>query len=268
MTILVVDTSSDLAITGCDYSIIGYKNLLLTSTITGQDQDPSYPFSNALDYRDNTRYSPLATSGGVVINFVQSSPSEVNYLGFAIHNGQDALLSGKLEYFNALTGLWVLIFEFNGVQNNKTFMSAFQDVTSQRQRLTLNFTSKLYIGTIYMGKAKIMPLTPAIGFAPAKFSPLDTVEQFTTYGQNFIIGRREEKGFQSKGSFDYIEFDDLDTWFEDYQNHVLDSKPVFFKWNSAKPDAIFGQQNPESLAKPSYKTSYHCELPFDIKGYN
>jgi len=265
--VLVVNTNAALSLTGCPYSAIGYQTLIPTSTILNAAEDPDYPFANALDYRDNTKYSPLAASGSVVIEFRQAATSEVNYLGFAIHNGQTAGLTGKLEYSTDGGISWLTVFEFSGLTDNKTFMHVFDSVFSERQRLTLNFTSKLYISCIYMGKAKLMDSTPTLGFQPAKFAPLDEVEQFSTEGNNFIIGRRISRGYQAKGTFSYITFDDLNDWYEDYQDHVLDSKPVFFKWNSDINDAVFGMQNPQQLTKPTYKTSFHADIDLEINGY-
>ena len=85
----------------------------------------------------------------------------------------------------------MFIFDFASLQDDKPFMHTFaRPVTTQKQRLTLTFTSKLYIGTIFIGKSLTALSTPDLGFQPAKFAPLDEVEQFTTDGNNTIMGRK------------------------------------------------------------------------------
>lgn len=262
---LVVDTSLQATQQANDFSVLGFRTVLIGSTITGQAEDPLFPFANAVDFRDNTKYSPLATSGSVVITFVQTAPTDIDYFAFAIHNSEDAGLSGQLEVDSGFG--FEVVAEFNGLKNNRPFLKFFGTKNSIQQRLTLNFTSKLFIGSIYIGKAVVFNRTPSLGFQPARFSSLDTVEQFTTDGNNFITGRRETRGFQSKGTFRFVNFSDIEDVWEDFANHVLDSKPVFFKWSNIKDQTVFGIQPVNRLHKPSYVTSNHSDVTFEINGY-
>ena len=261
---IVVDTTAQTSTQNCDVSILGYKSLLPTSSVSGANEDPVFPFTNALDYRDNTKYSPNIDSGSVTIVFSQSSSTNVNYFAFAIHNSQDAGLTGTLEVDSG-SGFEV-VYEFSGVSNNKPVLFYFGDKSSAGQRLTLNFTSKLYIGSINIGDAIVFSRPPSLGYQPANTAPLDEVEQFTTEGNNFIVGRRLSRGFQDKGAFRFLSFEDA-SWFEEYQNHVLNSKTLYFKWNNETSQATYGLQNPKNLTKPSYVTSFHFDFSFDISGY-
>ena len=262
---LIVDTSLQEQTSQADFSVIGHKSVLPTSTITGQAENAAFPFSNALDYRDNTKYSPAATSGSVVIEFVQSTPVTMDYFSFAVHNGGSSGLSGTLEV-DAGSG-YVTEVTFGSLKDNRPFLKYFGARTTAKQRLTLNFTSQLFIGSIYLGDAIVMARTPSLGFQPARYSPLDKVEQFTTDGNNFIIGRRINKGFQTKASFRFIDFSFIDSIWEDFANHVLDSKPIYFKWSGIKDQTTFGLQNPRSLHKPRYVTSNHSNISLEINGY-
>lgn len=261
---LVVDTTIQDSIQNADVSILGYESILPSSAISGEAEDPDFPFSNALDYRDNTKYSPVATNGTVVINFTQGAAQTVNYFAFAIHNSQDAGLSGQLEVDSGAG--FEIVAEFSGVTSNKPMLYYFGDKQTSTQRLTLNFTSKLYIGSINVGNAIVFQRPPSLGYQQASTAPLDKVEQFTTEGNNFIVGRRLSRGFQDKGTFRFLSIDEA-TWFEDYQNHVLDSKTLYFKWNNQKPQTTYGLQNPQNLTKPTYVTSFHFDFSFDINGY-
>jgi len=266
MAIIVVDTQAVSQTAANDASLLGFESVLPSSSYTGEDEDPDFPFANCLDFRDNTKYSPLISSGSIVIEFVQSSVQSINYFAFAVHNSQDAGLSGTLEVDSG-TG-YEVVSEFASLTNNKPFVSYFgSNLSSVKQKLTLNFTSKLFIGSINIGSAVILGKTPSLGFQPANYSTLDTVEQFTTDGNNFIIGRRIERGNQAKASFRYVSFDSLDVWWNNFANHVLDSKPVYFKWSTSKDQTVYGLQNTKTLTKPTYVTSFHADINLEINGY-
>ena len=263
--VIVVDLGQSTNLSDIEFSALGYRSIVPNSTVTGDDEDPIYPFSNVLDFRDNTKYSPLLESGQIVINISQADATEIDYFAFAVHNAANAAMSGFFEV-NDGTG-FVVVAEFSTLPNNKPFMQTFNSVTSIAQRITFNFTSKLFIGSINVGKAIIFGSTPSLGFQPGIYAPLDTVEQSTTDGGNFLIGRRKSKGFQTKASFDFIEFTEIDGFWEEFQNHVLDSKAIYFKWSSKKAQTIFGLQRWDALIKPTYVTSFHANIAFEINGY-
>lgn len=266
MSNFLVVNATEQELQGADKAILAFRSVLPDSAVSGASEDSSFPFANAVDYRDNTKYSPSANSGSVVITLTQSQVTTINYFAFAIHNSQDAQLTGKLE-IDSGNG-FETITEFSLVKNNRPFLFSFDDVSSSRQRLTLNFTSKVYIGAINIGEAVKMKRPPSLGFQPGRTASNDQVEQFTTEGNNFVVGRRLNRGFNAKGSFRFVSFEDeVNVWFEEYMNHVLDSKTLFLKWNDSKDETIYGLQNPKSLAKPSYKTSFHTDFTFDINGY-
>ena len=247
-------------------AILGFKSILPVSSYSGENENPGFPLINALDYRDNTKYSPAITTGSVQIVFTQSTVQTIDYFGFAIHNSQDANMSGILEVDSG-SG-YETVAEFSQILNNRPFLKYFGAKQTTRQRLTLNFTGELFIGSINIGEAVVFARAPSLGFQPGRTASNDKVEQFNTEGNNFIVGRRLSRGFNSKGTFRYIQFkDDIDDWFVDYMNHVLDSKTLYFKWNAGTDEAIYGVQNPNTLTKPSYVTSFHSDISFDINGY-
>lgn len=263
---LVVNATQQQSAGTKDKAILGFRSLLPTSVITGQAEDSSYPFGNAIDYRDNTKYSPAAAGGSVTIEFTQSTNSNVNYFAFAVHNMGSAGVSGTFEVHNGTA--YQTVTTFASIKDNRPFLFAFDKITSRKQKLTLNFTKKLYIGSINIGEAVELPRPPSLGFQPGRYAANDKVEQFRTEGNNFIVGRRLSRGFNSTGSFKFISFEDhISKWFEDYMNHVLDSKTLFLKWNNSVDQVIYGVQNPKTLTKPRYTTSFHADFEFDINGY-
>ena len=248
-------------------SILGFRSALPTSTIIDANEDSLYPFVNALDYRDNTQYSPSIDSGSVTIEFRQAADVELDYLGIAIHNGKAAGLTGFLELL--INGVWTVVANFTPLGDLKTICEKFDLQSSQRQRLTLNFTSKLYIGTIYLGKSWQFSRMPNEGFTPANSNNIDEVVGFQSNTGQFIISRRKQVGYAQSGSFDFIAFDEINVEYIDYMNHVKDGKPFFMKWDVNVNQNIFGQHaSPNNLRAPSYTSANTATFDFEMVGYN
>lgn len=248
-------------------SILGFRSVIPTSTITGANESATYPFANALDYRDNTQYSPSITSGTVVIEFRQGASVELDYLGIAIHNGRTANLRGSLEL--QINGVWEVVATFTPIGDLRTICEYFETRTSQRQRLKLNFDSQLFIGTIYLGKSWQFSRMPNEGFTPANSNNIDEVVSFQANTGQFIISRRKEIGYAQSGDFDFIDFEKINTEYIDYMNHVKDGKPFFMKWDTSLNQNVFGQHSsPNNLQAPSYTTANTSTFSFSMVGYN
>lgn len=249
-------------------SIIGFRNAAIDSVITGQAEDATYPFTNALDFRDNTQYSPAASSGSVTIEFRQTVATGINYIGIARHNGVTAGLSCVLEVL--IGGVWTAVKAFAPIGDDKTMCEYFEVDASSRQRLTLNFTSKLYIGSIYIGRAWKFERHPNLGFVPGASNNVDRVINSQTDGGQFIMGRRQVVGFEQNASYDFIAFDSaggINQEYIEFMEHVKDSKPFFMKWAVKRADSMFGRQkNPNSLRPPSYESSQYGSVTIDMVG--
>lgn len=252
-------------------ALIGFKSVLPSSTITGQNEKPDYPFGNCLDFRDNTQYSPNLSSGSVVIEFTQSTASTVDYIGIGIHNGGTAVLTGQLEV--EVDGVYEVVTVFTALGDNKTIVDYFEPKQSSRQRLTLNFSNPLYIGNIYIGKAWAFDKTPSLGFTPAATNSLDQLEGFTSDTNQFVMGRIVERGFGQKGQFNFMawqgDLNSLNSIYRDYMFHVKSGKAVFMKWNKQINQNFFGRAaNPNSLQAPSYDTNNTGTFYFDYRGFD
>lgn len=256
-----------------EYSLFGYNTILPGSSVTGSD-DSNYPVENALDYRDNTEFAPASTGESVFI-FDQSTIHQVDYFGICSKNARDANLSVKVEIFDVSAEDYVEVANFGDIGNSKPKVYYFGDLKEQgyfdsnRQRITITCDTQVKIFSMYLGKALLFNRTPSLGFQPPHTAPKDKVVNFTTDGNNFINGRRIPKGYQALGTINFVEFSEqIADYFEDYQQHVLNSRPMYFAWSNNQPNqVIYGLQNPETMTRPTYKTSFHCDMAFDINGF-
>jgi len=254
-------------------AVLGYKNVLDVSTFSGQEwyetYSASYPFSNVYDYRTNTEWSPLAASGSVTIGFYQTSPSYISYLGIFSKNAEQANLGFSVRVFNNLTSSWVDCGSRASFGDGKPQMLTFDPIFSSYQEITFTFTQRVYIASISMGEAVIFGKTVSTGYQPARNASLDEVSQFSTEGNNFVQGRRITNGHQEKAAIKRLAYEEIDVWWREFMNHVLDSKPFFFMANNQKQtQAIYGIQNPSSLPKPAYTTSALTDdIQFEISGW-
>lgn len=247
-------------------AVLGFRNVLESSTITVSSEDTAYPKELMYDYKSNTEYSPLSTSGSVTIN-VYSSSSIINYVGLFSKNAGDCGLSFKIEVLDNSTGSYTDLGTYGSMTNAVPRMVNFDSITSTAQRITLYFTSKCYIAALHIGEAVVFTRSPSVGYQAGRNSSLDEVSQFTTDGANFTQGRRIYNGYEEKGVIRHQLYSDLDVWWSEYMNHVLDSKPVFFLPNDQLTNCIYGLQSPDRLQKLSYSTKFLADFEFDIKGF-
>lgn len=255
-------------------AVLGYKNILTTSSFSGnafyETAAASYPFTNAYDFKTNTEWSPLITSGSVTITIYQPSPSYISYAGIFCKNAQQANLGIVVRVFDNLLADWVDCGSRSSFGDGKPQMIAFDPILSSRQEITFTFSQRVYIASISVGEAIIFGKTVSTGYQPGRNASLDEVSQFSTDGNNFVQGRRITNGNQEKASVKRLMYDEIDAWWNSYMNHVLDSKPFFFMANNQKQtQAFYGIQNPTSLPKPSYtSSSLTDDISFEISGWS
>jgi hypothetical protein len=246
---------------------LAYNSMLPSSFVAATSVDTSYPVALLCDYKVNTEYSPLATSGPVTITVSGYSVFTLNYIGLLSRNAGDCGLSFEAFYLDLSGAGFVSLGSRGSFANGSPQMIAFDPVLTTEFKVVINFTSKCYISAIYGGEAIVFDRTVGTGYQPARNASVDEVEAFRTDGNNFIQSRRLYNGKQEKASLRYVPYTQVDAFWPEFMNHVLDSKPFFFMANNQNSKCVFGQQNPTTLAKPSYKNSHYTDLDFDIQGY-
>lgn len=249
-------------------AVMGYKNILASSSVTAPSVDPAYPLALSYDFKTNTEYSPLINTGSVVITITQSAPSIINYIGLFSKNAKDCGLSFMVEVQNFSTGTFVNVGTRGSFKNAVPQMLSFDGINSMQQRVTIYFTSKCYIASLALGEAVVFSRTVSVGYQPGRNASLDEVSNFTTEGNNFVQGRRISNGKQEKADVRYQDYSFIDTWWDSFMNHVLDSKPLFFMANNQRPNnCVYGLQNPRTLTKPAYKNWAHTDIELEINGW-
>lgn len=272
-----VVSSSSSEISTCR-AVLAYNDDLRSAVRSGTantNTDSNYPATLLFDDLYNTEWSVNTVTNPTTCQFVFSftGVKQMNYFAIFSKNAGDCGLSVTVEVLKAESGSYETIAGFGSMTNGKPVMVYFGNnyasgyVNALAMRVTFIYTSKPYIATMMAGKAIVFPRTFSTGFQPPAY--IDEVEQFyTDDGLNLVSGRRLERGKQLKGEINYVRMDQIETFWNDFHNHVLNSKPLFLMWNTNKPDVvIYGAQTPERLSKPTYKNPIFSSLSFEVVGW-
>lgn len=249
-------------------TVLGYRNAIADAIPTGFFNDDEYPLVAAFDHSYATEYAPTEASS-VVIAFSFSGVTTVNYFAVISKNAQESGLSFNVEVLNPATGLYESVSGFGSMTNGIPAMAYFGNHSALAVRVTINYTSRPYIMTMFCGEAIVFPRTLSLGAQPGHLSNIDEVEIFyPDEGLNIAPSRRLARGYQLKGTINYVKMTYIEQFWREYSDHVKDVKTLFFMWNDKLPDqVIYGVQIPDRLTQPKYKTSLFSQVDFDIIGW-
>lgn len=256
-------------------AVLGFRNALSGVVFTGI-QDPDYPMAMAFDDSYHTEFSPNATAPNTsVFEFFFSSLQSLNYFSICSKNASASGLTVSVQIYRASTASYYTVASFGSMTDGKPVMVYFGDLFASgyadatKLKLTLTYTAKPYIMSIMCGKGIVFPRTMSTGFQPAFAAYLDEVEQFyADDGLNMVAGRRLAKGKQLKGSINFVKMTTIKEFWDEYTNHVLNSKAISLLWNTKIPDeCIYGLQVPERHTKPTYKNSSYAQIDFEVIGW-
>lgn len=249
-------------------SVLGYRNALEGSIYSGAAEDSSYPLENAFDHSYESEYAPLgATSTQIIFSFSGATP--INYFAVISKNAQQSGVSFTIEVLRSDTGLYEQVAGFGSMTDGIPAMSYFGQYSALAVRITMNYTSRPYIMTMFCGQAIVFPRTLSLGAQPGHLSNIDEVEIFyADEGLNIAPSRRLARGYQLKGSINYVKMTIIEQFWREYTDHVKGIKTLFFMWNDRMPEqVIYGVQIPDRLTKPTYKTSLFSQIEFEIVGW-
>jgi hypothetical protein len=228
----------------------------------------------AFDDSYHTEFSPMEPSSSQY-DFYFSSLQDLNYFSICSKNAGQSGLNVSVLVFRGSTASYYTVASFGSMTDGKPVMVYFGDLFTSgyadalRLRVVLTYTSKPYIMSMMCGKGIVFPRTMSTGFQPAFAAYLDEVEQFyADDGLNMVAGRRLAKGKQLRGSINFVKMSTLKEFWDEYTNHVLNSKPVSLLWNTKMPDeCIYGLQVPDRHTKPTYKNSQYSQIDFEVIGW-
>lgn len=249
-------------------AVLGYRNAIAEAIPTGQNEDADYPLIAAFDHAYNTEYSPSVPTS-VTMTFSFSAVRTINYFAVISKNAQESALSFSIEILNPTTGLYEVVAGFGSMTNGVPSMAYFGDHSALAVRVTMMYSSKPYIMTMFCGEAIVFPRPLSLGAQPGHLSNIDEVEIFyADEGLNIAPSRRLARGYQLKGTINYVKMTTIEQFWKEYADYVKDIKTLFFMWNDKLPNqVIYGVQVPDRLTKPSYKTSLFSQVDFDIVGW-
>lgn len=261
-------------------TILGYRSVLDSSFVAGTGsahQDTLHPLSNAFDYSYVTEYSintSLAPSFAL-LEFNLTSSQNINYFTLISKNAESCGLNYTVDIRKEGDSAYTVAGSSGDVKNGVPSMIYWGDLYDDggsntiSVRINLFYTSKPYIMSMMCGEAIVFPRTMSLGFQPAATASLDEVRAFNAdEGLNIVTSRRLVRGYQARGSINYVRMKTARQFWPEYMEHVLDSKPICLMWNDAMPeDVIYGVQNPDRLTKLTYKTSLFTQIDFDIIGW-
>lgn len=255
-------------------SILGYRNSIEDAIVSGDNADSNYPFSNSYDHSYNTEYAPVSSTT-VTINCSLSGATKANYFSLISKNGASSGLSVVVNGLMASTGIYEQLCEIESFRDGipsmvyfgGDFLGRYANVLAIQ--IVMTYTSKPYIMTMFCGDAIVFPRTLSLGAQPGHLSNIDEVEIFyADEGLNIAPSRRLARGYQMKGTINFVKMTMLEKFWREYSNHVNDVKTLFFLWNDKIPEqVIYGVQIPDRLTRPSYKTSLFSQVEFDIVGW-
>ncbi len=204
-------------------ALIGYNNLLVSATISGDSSTPS----DALSANTYQRWYPTATT--VTAKFQLSELTDVDFIGIAGHNltGVTILIQTATSVGGALTDLETIT-----PASNSAIMINFDTINIREIALTMTLSASNEIAVVSCGEALQMPRSIYGGHSPMALSQDTTFHNSISDGGN-ILGRTIiRNGLSGQLKWQFLD----DEWYRDiFQPFVISARttPFFLKW---RPD--------------------------------
>jgi|14BtaG_2_1085337.scaffolds.fasta_scaffold04921_4 hypothetical protein len=208
-------------------AIIGYNNVLLSATITGDTTTPE----SALTKNTWERWRPTATT--VTARFrVGNVDTDINYIAIAAHNLIGETITVKTDTVEGTAiGSMDLVETITPTSNQPIFLT-FSTRTIREVAITATFSSQTEIGVIYAGIYMQMPVAVYGGHTPMTLSQDTDYRDIQSDTGQFLGRSIVRQGLNGNFSWQYIEPD----WYRDtFQPFVIAARtsPFFIKW---RPD--------------------------------
>lgn len=255
--ILFLDTGSFTSQGGDSSTYIMYDNLLKDATVLqGGDVAPLY------DNLTNIFYNlPVGTSE---IEFEFNEAKTINCFALANCNLADANNSMLFYLWDADLSEYYLIVNIQGGRNQQPVMVTFENQISLKAKVVISNSAVLQIGELSIGEALKMPVCPAVGYEPARWSSEDTITLQNTEDNN--IGRST---ILKRGNREVLPFELVPHTFmrEVWANFIDNAKglPIWISWNQENfpTECIYGMW---SQNKPRYVSPLFSSIQLTVIG--
>lgn len=188
-----------------------------------------------------------------VIEVDFGSSKEINCLSLAGCNFKSSAMTVSFEVY--VSGAYAAKGYISNNNDNQPVMLCFESVVTNKVRITINASSTAYVGEIAVAKALKMPVSPSVGYRPARWNVDDEITHHVTGNVN--IGRST---INKKGAVEVLPFKLINhNWMRTvWANFIKDAvgKAVWVGWNQLdyQNECIYGswKQDESSYNSPLY----------------
>lgn len=246
-----VSTNADVA------TYIMYKNLLPTATVLEGGN-----ISALHDNLTNIFYKGL--SGITVIEVQLPSAKTINCFTLAGANLFSATINISFYLWDANTLQYDLIVTATSGRDNQPVMVVFENQISSKVKIEINAGAPFQIGELAFGECLKMPVTPSVGFQPARWDTKDEITHHVSEYNNF--GRST---INTRGNSEVLPFNMIPhTFMRDVWAYFIDEAkglPIWVAWNQQKypAECIYGKWSQD---KPAYKSPLFSGFTLTVDG--
>lgn len=242
---------------GAGSTYIMYDNLIKNATVL-QGGDVATLHDNLTNVFYTLETSPTE------LEFQFSEAKTINCFSFAGVNLQDTNASISLYLWDADLEEYYLAVTFATGRNDQPAMAVFENQISLKAKVIITHTGTIYIGELAIGQALGMPVCPAVGYQPARWSRQNQVtNNRTEYGYN---GRStiNKRGYKERLSFQLIPH----TFMREVWATFIDQAeglPLWVGWNQSNypTECIYGTW---SQNEPKYDSPLYSSIELTIVG--
>lgn len=246
-----VSTNADVA------TYIMYKNLMPTATVLqGGDIAPLHDNLTNIFYRGD--------SGITEIELQLPSAAVINCFALAGANLASALVTVSFYLWNPDTLQYYLIVSATSGRDNQPVMTVFENQVSAKVKIEINAASAFEIGEMAFGECLKMPVTPSVGFQPARWHTNDEITHHVSEYNNFGRSTINTRGHSEVLPFNLIPH----TFMRSVWAYFIDEAkglPIWVAWNQqAYPaECVYGSWKHD---KPAYKSPLFSAFTLTIDG--
>ena len=245
-------------------SIIGYKNLLDTGTVTASSEETDYEKENAYDDNTYDAWKPSSVSAWLKVDMGSATPCDY----WAVYSDNISDQSAIIEFqYSDNDADWTTIGVSVTPNDNKPLIKIFSQVSHRYYRLLMTGAA-CNINVISFGEYTALPRGMPIGFEVPSMSRESKLVNSISEGGNILSNSRISTGFEGAIIMSSCPASWFRTYWEDLAEH-LETRLAFFQWNDAKyPNESVVFRPSRKLSTPGYDGHRTMGVTIRIIGLN